>query len=103
MAKKIISLASILYCLLFSESAFGQNSSKELSGTKPFVLGVIEEIQSNELSEKRILNIYLPEGYNKNDMLKYPVVYLLNCSAVEDFIYIVVLYKFNSFSCLYLV
>ena len=97
MAKKIISLTTILYCLLFSEAVFGQNSSKELSGTKPFVLGVIDEIQSNELSEKRILNIYLREGYNKNDTLKYPVVYLLDGSADEDFIHIVGLYQFNSF------
>lgn len=66
--------------------------------SKPFVLGVIEEIQSTQLSEKRTLNIYLPEGYNKNDTAKYSVIYLLDGSADEDFIHVVGLVQFNSFS-----
>lgn len=97
MIKKIFKLAPVLCCLIFSKAVVGQNSDKELSRTKPFVIGVIEEIQSAELSEKRILNIYLPEGYNKNDTIHYPVVYLLDGSADEDFIHIVGLYQFNSF------
>ena len=48
--------------------------------------------------EKRILNIYLPEGWNKNDTTTYPVVYLLDGSADEDFIHVVGLYQFNNFS-----
>ena len=37
---------------------FGQKvTSKQTETSKPFVLGVIDEIQSKELSEKRILNI----------------------------------------------
>jgi len=64
---------------------------------KPFVLGVIDEIDSKELNEKRILNIYLPEGYDANDTTKYPVIYLLDGSADEDFIHIVGLVQFNSF------
>ena len=97
MIKKIFKLAPVLCCLIFSKAVVGQNSDKELSRTKPFVIGAIEEIQSAELSEKRILNIYLPEGYNKNDTIHYPVVYLLDGSADEDFIHIVGLYQFNSF------
>jgi len=97
MAKKFITITSILFCLSISKVVPGQNSSKELPKTKPFVLGVIDEIQSVELSEKRVLNIYLPEGYNNNDTIKYPVVYLLDGSADEDFIHIVGLYQFNSF------
>jgi predicted alpha/beta superfamily hydrolase len=65
--------------------------------SKPFVLGVIDEIQSKELAEKRILNIYLPEGYQQNDTIKYPVIYLLDGSADEDFIHVVGLVQFNSF------
>jgi predicted alpha/beta superfamily hydrolase len=61
------------------------------------VLGVVDEIRSKELSETRILNIYLPEGYSKNDTIAYPVVYLLDGSADEDFIHIAGLYQFNSF------
>ncbi len=62
------------------------------------MLGVVDEIQSNELGEKRILNIYLPEGYNKNDTIKYAITYLLDGSADEDFIHVVGLFQFNAFS-----
>lgn len=68
------------------------------SQSKPFVLGTIEEIQSAQLGEKRVLNIYLPEGYQDNDTAKYPVIYLLDGSADEDFIHVVGLVQFNSFS-----
>jgi predicted alpha/beta superfamily hydrolase len=98
MIKQAFRLTPLLCCLLFSDAVLGQKSSKELSKTKPFVLGVINEIRSAELSETRILNIYLPEGYNKNDTVNYPVVYLLDGSADEDFIHIVGLYQFNNFS-----
>lgn len=97
MIKKFFMLACAFFGLLISQAAVAQNRSKEVPNTKPFVLGVIDEIQSAELSEKRILNIYLPEGYNKNDTVNYPVVYLLDGSADEDFIHIVGLYQFNSF------
>ncbi|GAA4465567.1 hypothetical protein GCM10023189_46350 [Nibrella saemangeumensis] len=64
---------------------------------KPFVLGIIDEIQSTQLAEKRTLNIYLPEGYNKDDTTRYPVIYLLDGSADEDFIHVVGLVQFNTF------
>jgi predicted alpha/beta superfamily hydrolase len=83
----------ILILFFLSKSALGQQASN-----KPFVLGVIDEIQSAALAEKRILNIYLPEGYNKSDTTRYPVVYLLDGSADEDFIHISGLFQFNSFS-----
>jgi len=66
--------------------------------SKPFVLGVIDEIQSVQLAEKRVLNIYLPEGYDPYDTIQYPVIYLLDGSADEDFIHIVGLVQFNNFS-----
>ncbi|WP_230471148.1 alpha/beta hydrolase [Hymenobacter jejuensis] len=50
------------------------------------------------LAEKRILNIYVPEGYSDKDTTRYPVVYLLDGSADEDFIHVVGLYQFNNFS-----
>ena len=64
---------------------------------KPFVLGEIVDIQSKTLDEKQSLNIYLPEGYNKSDTIKYPVIYLLDGSADEGFIHIVGLVQFNNF------
>ncbi|WP_167295531.1 MULTISPECIES: alpha/beta hydrolase [unclassified Pedobacter] len=71
--------------------------SADTAKSKPFVLGIIDEIQSKALAEKRILNIYLPEGYKQNDTTRYPVIYLLDGSADEDFIHIVGLVQFNSF------
>jgi enterochelin esterase-like enzyme len=86
----------IISILIFSTTlVFAQN--EQTRNGKPFLLGVIDEIQSEQLSEKRILNIYLPEGYNKNDTIKYPVIYLLDGSADEDFINIVGLVQFYSF------
>jgi len=97
MIKKVTTLTSIIFCILISEVLFGQKREIDSIKIKPFVLGVIDEIQSVALSEKRILNIYLPEGYTKNDTIKYPVVYLLDGSADEDFIHVVGLYQFNNF------
>ena len=86
----------ILFLLFsFSLNAFSQASAPG-KNTKEFVLGNIETIHSDILGEDRILNIYLPEGYDEN--LKYPVIYLLDGSADEDFIHIVGLVQFNTFS-----
>ncbi len=74
---------------------FGQ-STQTTTDKKPFVLGYIDEIDSKELSEKRVLNIYVPEGYGL-DTLGYDVVYLLDGSKDEDFIHVVGLYQFNAF------
>jgi predicted alpha/beta superfamily hydrolase len=87
---KFTSVVLILFFL--PKAAFTQQAN-----SKPFILGVIDEIQSTALAEKRILNIYLPEGYNKADTTRYPVVYLLDGSADEDFIHISGLFQFNSF------
>lgn len=82
-----------------SELTFSQTPTvKKDSHEAPFILGLVHQIQSTELAETRILNIYLPEGYKKNDTVHYPVVYLLDGSADEDFIHVAGLYQFNSFS-----
>jgi len=89
----------LFFVLIFSVTfIFGQSSNTKRADTaRPFVLGIIEELRSKELNETRTLNIYLPEGYNKNDTTKYPVIYLLDGSANEDFIHIVGLVQFYSF------
>lgn len=89
----------IILLLAFSiKLVSGQTKAIDPSGTsRPFVLGLIDEISSTELSETRTLNVYLPEGYNPNDTIKYPVIYLLDASVNEDFIHIVGLVQFNSF------
>lgn len=67
-----------------------------LKAQKPFVIGEIKEVQSKILNEQRTLNIYLPEGYDK-DTAKYSVIYLLDGGSDEDFIHIAGLVQFNSF------
>ena len=74
-----------------------QPNPNQKAYSKPFVLGVIDEMHSAELGEKRILNIYLPEGYNQNDTIRYPVIYLLDGTADEDFIHVVGLVQFSNF------
>lgn len=77
--------------------ATNTNAQLKTETNKPFIFGTIDEIHSKILAEKRILNIYLPYGYSKNDTISYPVTYLLDGSADEDFIHVVGLYQFNNF------
>ncbi|MEO6131922.1 MAG: alpha/beta hydrolase-fold protein [Saprospiraceae bacterium] len=93
MRKAIFSVLSLYATILLSQNPSGNGPYVN----KPFILGIIDEIDSKILSEQRILNIYLPEGYYANDTLTYPVVYLLDGGADEDFIHIVGLYQFNAF------
>lgn len=91
-------IINLFFISFLTSCAIGQNTTTNREqSSKPFVLGVIDEIQSRELSETRILNIYLPEGYNDNDSINYPVIYLLDGSANEDFIHIVGLVQFCNF------
>jgi uncharacterized protein len=92
--KNLLTLSLFIFSTFI---AFSQRNNAPQTITKPFVLGVIDEIQSKQLGEKRTLNIYLPGGYNPSDSIKYPVIYLLDGSADEDFIHIVGLVQFNSF------
>lgn len=88
----------VLVLTFYSTFVVGQNvATKKQEVSKPFVLGEIIELQSKVLNEKRTLNVYLPEGYNSKDSIKYPVIYLLDGSADEDFIHIVGLVQYNSF------
>ena len=91
-------IATLFILICFTGLAVAQTIPVNQPGSsKPFVLGVIDEIQSKELGEKRTLNIYLPDGYKQDDTTRYPVVYLLDGSADEDFIHVVGLFQFNTF------
>lgn len=89
-------IALIISLCLTAQVLLAQDSIQPKQNI-PFVLGTINQIQSKELSEKRILNIYLPEGYHQSDTIHYPVIYLLDGSADEDFIHIAGLVQFFNF------
>lgn len=79
----------LLFVALFGSVSRSQDKTASIqTSTKPFALGITDEIQSAQLAEKRVLNIYLPEGYDKDAKETYPVIYLLDGSANEDFIHI---------------
>ncbi|MBX2973679.1 MAG: alpha/beta hydrolase [Flavobacteriales bacterium] len=64
---------------------------------QPFALGVTETIRSNVLGEDRILHIALPQGYHPDSAARYPVIYLLDGGADEDFIHIAGVVQFAAF------
>jgi uncharacterized protein len=88
--------SAVLWVLIFlTNPSFGQKElSIEDNKQNPFVIGVVDKIQSVELGETRVLNIYLPEGYCTDSTVTYPVIYLLDGSANEDFIHITGIVQF---------
>ncbi len=84
-------------CLIFLNQIFAQNKLKP-NKTTPLSIGDKIEFQSEILNENRLLNIYLPNGYSKDSLKVYPVIYLLDGSIDEDFIHISGLVQFGSFS-----
>ena len=84
MASRVISIRTFLFCILTLHA--------QTNNTKAFSIGEITEIKSSILGENRIFNIYLPDDYN--DKETYPVIYLLDGSANEDFLHIVGLVQF---------
>ncbi|WP_461098731.1 alpha/beta hydrolase [Spirosoma luteolum] len=89
----------LLWLVLAAASAQAQTPAKPTpaAARKPFVLGVIDSLRSHRLGETRTLNIYLPDGFQAADTTTYPVIYLLDGSADEDFIHVVGLVQFNTF------
>ena len=81
--KKIVT-AFFLVCSLFLNAQ-----------EKDFVLGKVLSLTSSELNEERILNIYLPAGYDATQA--YPVIYLLDGSADEDFIHIAGIVQYGNY------
>ena len=91
-------MLKILTSLCLIVLSFGQlKSQKSDSGSRPFVLGRIERIYSVNLSEARELNIYLPAGYSPDSSREYPVIYLLDGSADEDFIHVAGIMQYLNF------
>jgi predicted alpha/beta superfamily hydrolase len=85
----MIRLIHIVLMFLLVKLASAQIKTDTL---KPFIIGETRIIKSLVLDESRTLNIYLPINYTKAK--KYPVIYLLDGSANEDFLHIVGLTQF---------
>ncbi len=94
--KHLLFTLLLLSRIFYPAGAQSQQPPGILSKT-PFTLGQTIQIQSEQLHEPRTLNIYLPPGYGQDSSKKYPVIYLLDGSADEDFIHIVGLVQFGTF------
>lgn len=92
-------LRTLLTTIFFCQSCllFAQNKTLAVKEPTPIILGSSHEIWSDELGEKRTLNIYFPADYNAADTARYPVIYLLDGGVDEDFIHVCGLVQFNSF------
>ena len=88
--KKRFLLALFLLCLC--HNLFAQEITKS-----DIKLGETFTFQSTILGEQRKLNIYTPPSYGKTDK-DFPVIYVLDGSLDEDFIHVVGLTQFSSFS-----
>ena len=87
----MLSRFQIILVVAFSSFFFSGNAQDSL------VLGKIDRIQSKILNEERIINIYFPMCYNPDSVKNYPVVYLLDGSAREDFIHISGIFQYDEF------
>jgi len=85
MLKKILIFFNILF--VFKNVILAQNGN-----VKPLTIGEIRTIKSKILNEDRILNINLPQNFDKAK--SYPVIYLLDGSMNEDFIHVTGLVQF---------
>lgn len=89
--------ATLLVWFLCIGISFSQQALQILERAD-FSIGETLLIKSEILEEERTINIYLPQSYATNPEKKYPVIYLLDGSANEDFIHISGLIQFLSFS-----
>ena len=87
---------SILTILIYFFTIYSGTAQTILkkAASEPLSIGEIVTIKSKILSEDRILNMYLPEGFKAQDTLKYPVLYVLDGTMNEDFLHIVGLTQF---------
>lgn len=85
MIKKILLIFIMMSGL--SVMVSGQNNN-----VKPLTIGEIRTLKSKILNEDRVLNIYLPQNFDKTK--SYPVIYLLDGSMNEDFIHVSGLIQF---------
>lgn len=94
--KKLILIFGCFASLLGMLHSQTQNTPAILAKT-PFILGETVTFHSQQLNEDRTLNIYLPPSYHPDSWRTYPVIYLLDGSADEDFIHTVGIVQFGTY------
>lgn len=80
----------LFFVAVFTVFGFGITNAQ----TTPFVLAQTERFRSTVLDEERVLNIYTPPAYQTDSTKNFPVIYLLDGSAQEDFIHVVGILQF---------
>ena len=80
---------------LFFSSLFAQTNI-EIKKSK-FSIGETLIFHSTILNEDRTVHVALPQSFHKDSIKKYPVIYLLDGSAHEDFIHIAGLVQFCAY------
>ncbi|MCB0644656.1 MAG: alpha/beta hydrolase [Phaeodactylibacter sp.] len=81
---------------LFLMLCLAVGSKAQVSKT-PFTIGETVVLQSEILGQERPLSIYLPYGFSPDSAKTYPVIYLLDGSADQDFLHIAGLVQFASY------
>jgi predicted alpha/beta superfamily hydrolase len=95
--EKTVLLFFVTCLVIINTLSFGQErKSTAPTSSTPFVLGTVDSVKSTILNETRVINIYLPEGYSPDSATRYPVIYLLDGGADEDFVHVVGLVKYNT-------
>lgn len=87
-------MKKLLALLILFSSTIPFLQGQKSDGSQPFVLGRIDQLKSSVLNETRTLNIYLPDNYQTDSTTAFPVFYLLDGSANEDFVHIVGIVQF---------
>lgn len=75
-----------IFLLFFGLFTVGAQTGPKALSKNQLSIGDQVKLESKILSESRTLNIYLPEGYQAADTLKYPVIYVLDGGMDEDFL-----------------
>lgn len=71
--------------------------AQQVRTAEAYPFGLVERFHSVALGEERTLNIHLPPGYAADTVAAYPVIYLLDGSADEDFLHVVGGLQFASY------
>ena len=87
---------TIALFFLFTVNLIFAQAPIKVEESKPLAFGITEKLQSVQLSETRTINIYLPEDYNPKDTITYPVIYIPDGGADEDFFHITGIVRYNT-------